>query len=120
LIKWQRSAELFHGEAEHLPFCDETFDVVFHVGGINFFNDRAAAIREMIRVAKPRTKLLIVDETEKGVTDNYERTPFVRRYYQKRSAEVKDPSSLVPREMLDIRTRLLLNDKMYAVTFRKP
>lgn len=33
------------------------FDTVFHVGGINFFNDRARAISEMIRVARPGTKL---------------------------------------------------------------
>jgi len=38
--------------------------VVFHFGGINFFNDKAAAIREMIRVAKPGTKFVIGDENE--------------------------------------------------------
>jgi ubiquinone/menaquinone biosynthesis C-methylase UbiE len=43
LRKWQRTAELFHGEAEHLPFRDAVFDVVFHVGGINFFNDKEQA-----------------------------------------------------------------------------
>ena len=54
--------DLFLGNAECLPFADESFDVVFHVGGINFFNDRAKAIREMIRVAKPGSKILIADE----------------------------------------------------------
>jgi PII-like signaling protein len=33
--------------------------------GIDFFNDKARAIAEMIRVAKPQTKIMIVDETEK-------------------------------------------------------
>jgi len=35
----KRPAALFHGEAERLPFAGDSFDVVFHVGGINFFND---------------------------------------------------------------------------------
>ena len=57
---WNRDVELFQCGAEKLCFHDEAFDVVFHVGGINFFNDRRAAIREMLRVAKPGAKLIIV------------------------------------------------------------
>jgi ubiquinone/menaquinone biosynthesis C-methylase UbiE len=38
--------------AERLPFADRTFDVVFHVGGINFFDQPAVAVREMVRVAR--------------------------------------------------------------------
>lgn len=58
---------LIHANAEALPFKDETFDVIFHFGGINFFNDPAQAIREMIRVAKPGAFLMIGDETEEHV-----------------------------------------------------
>ena len=46
LSRWQMDADLFLGNAESLPFADESFDVVFHVGGINFFNDRAKAIND--------------------------------------------------------------------------
>jgi len=46
-----------------LLFVDGIFDVVFRVGGINFFNDKARAIAEMIRVARPGTKIVIVDES---------------------------------------------------------
>jgi ubiquinone/menaquinone biosynthesis C-methylase UbiE len=59
--KWGLDLALFMGTAERLPFQDEVFDVVFHFGGINFFNDKAAAIREMIRVARPGTKFIIGD-----------------------------------------------------------
>ena len=76
LHRWQFQADLFLGNAECLPFADESFDVVFHVGGINFFNDRAKAIREMIRVAKPGSKILIADETEEHVKEMYERGPI--------------------------------------------
>ena len=37
---WQKKAaglDLVHCNAEDLPFADNMFDVVFHVGGINFF-----------------------------------------------------------------------------------
>jgi ubiquinone/menaquinone biosynthesis C-methylase UbiE len=120
LRRWKRTAELFQGEAEQLPFRDEVFDVVFHVGGINFFNDGERAIREMIRVAKPGTKLMIVDETEKVVKRNYEKNPLTRKYYKGRVEAVASPLDLVPREMREIASLTLLDGKLYCVTFRKP
>jgi len=58
--------DLFLGTAEALPFRDNAFEATFHVGGINFFGDKKAAIDEMIRVAKPGTKIAIADENEKA------------------------------------------------------
>jgi ubiquinone/menaquinone biosynthesis C-methylase UbiE len=57
--------DLFLSMAEALPFKDESFDSVLHIGGINFFSDRKQAIDEMIRVSKPGTKIVIADETER-------------------------------------------------------
>ena len=65
--KHNRSIELVFGSAEHLPFRDERFDCVYHVGGINFFNDSLQAVREMIRVARPGTRIVISDEVEEVV-----------------------------------------------------
>lgn len=45
-----------------LPFEDAQFDRVFHVGAMNSFGDPRRALREMARVAKPRTPIVIVDE----------------------------------------------------------
>jgi ubiquinone/menaquinone biosynthesis C-methylase UbiE len=120
LKKWNRHAELFQGEGERLPFVDNIFDVVFHVGGINFFNDRARAIEEMIRVAKPGTKLVIVDETEKQVKEGYEEMPLVGRYFKKRTQTVTSPVSLVPSNMLELRCEEVANGRLYRLTFRKP
>jgi len=53
--------ELCQGLAEHLPFPSAAFDCVFHMGGINFFSDPRAALAEMVRVAKPDGRLVIVD-----------------------------------------------------------
>ena len=41
LRRWQMDADLDCGTAESLPFADSNFDVVFDVGRINFFQDRA-------------------------------------------------------------------------------
>ena len=120
LRRWELHAELFHGNAESLPFIDDSFDVVFHAGGINFFNDRAKAIREMIRVAKPGSLILIADETEKHVQDSYERMPVASGYFKDRQDTVNAPLDLVPPEMQDIHLETVWEGRFYALTFRKP
>ena len=121
LQRWERDAGVILGNAEELPFADESFDCVFHVGGINFFNDRAKAIREMIRVAKPGTRILIADETEKHVQEVYENAPWTSRYFKKRKEPVLPPTDLVPAEMEEISLDTsLMNKNFYVLTFRKP
>jgi ubiquinone/menaquinone biosynthesis C-methylase UbiE len=120
LRRWEMDADLFLGNAEDLPFANNSFDVVFHVGGINFFNDRAKAIREMIRVAKPGTRILIADETEEHVKGTYERAPFTRGYFRNRQGPVTAPIDLVPPEMHEIHLEILWDGQFYALTFRKP
>lgn len=120
LRRWEMDADLFLGNAEDLPFANDSFDVVFHVGGINFFNDRAKAIREMIRVAKPGTRILIADETELHVKDTYERIPVTRGYFKNRQEAVTAPVDLVPSEMQDVHLEVLRDGQFYALTFRKP
>jgi len=120
LRRWEMDADLFLGNAEDLPFADDSFDVVFHVGGINFFNDRAKAIREMIRVAKPGSRILIADETEKHVKSTYERFPITRGYFKNRRQAVTAPIDLVPPEMQEIHLEMLRDGHFYALTFRKP
>jgi ubiquinone/menaquinone biosynthesis C-methylase UbiE len=115
-----QNAHLFQAQAERLPFRDNLFDSVFHVGGINFFSGKAAAIREMIRVAKPGTKIVIVDETEKVVTGNYQRNPLTKKYFEKGSEAVSCPIDLVPPEMQAIEAHEIANGKLYCLTFRKP
>jgi ubiquinone/menaquinone biosynthesis C-methylase UbiE len=119
--KWRYDLSLFNGNAEKLPFQDESFDVVFHNGGINFFNDKALAIREMIRVAKPGTKILIGDETEKLVKDLYDKYPLSERNYKTRKEAVTVPVDLIPPGMEDLEyDPSLWGGKYYRLTFRKP
>jgi ubiquinone/menaquinone biosynthesis C-methylase UbiE len=118
--RWGMDADLFLGNAEALPFADCTFDVVYNAGAINFFNDRAKAIREMIRVAKPGSLIMVEDETEEYVKSTYENIPFTSSFYSDRDKPVTVPVDLVPPEMEDIHVDMLKEGKFYAITFRKP
>ncbi|MEZ4648010.1 MAG: methyltransferase domain-containing protein [Candidatus Eisenbacteria bacterium] len=68
----ERSAaiEWHQGVAESLPFPDASFDAVVSQFGMMFFPDRAAAIREMLRVLTPGGRLAV------AVWDSLENTPL--------------------------------------------
>jgi ubiquinone/menaquinone biosynthesis C-methylase UbiE len=117
--KWKLEAMLCMGTAEHLPFRDEAFDVVFHFGGINFFNDKAAAIREMVRVAKPGTKFVIGDENE-ALAQKYENLPVTGEFYGKRKNMITAPVDLLPPEMQEVKVRDIAAGDLYCLSFRKP
>jgi ubiquinone/menaquinone biosynthesis C-methylase UbiE len=111
--------QLFQGAAEKLPFVSEAFDVVFHVGGINFFTDKVRAIREMIRVAKPGTKIVVVDETEE-LFRKYERIPVVGKFSRNWADTILGPADLVPADMLDVKVENIIRGEFYCLSFRKP
>jgi len=117
--RWRRDAVLFLGAAEQLPFKDEAFDVVFHFGGINFFNDRAAAIREMIRVAKPGTRFVVGDENE-ALARKYQGLPVAGEWYADRAGAISAPVDLLPPEMEDVRVKNIAGGDLYCLSFRKP
>ncbi len=47
------------GRAESLPFADQSFDAVVSQFGLMFFEDRPAALRQMMRVLRPRGRLAV-------------------------------------------------------------
>lgn len=115
---WQ--VELFLGNAEQLPFQEASFERVFHIGGINFFNDKKAAIDEMIRVAKSGTKIVIVDETEKGMAAYRRTSPGFERMFDGKREAIKVPVDLVPSTMKDVRVDSVWHGLFYALEFQKP
>jgi ubiquinone/menaquinone biosynthesis C-methylase UbiE len=121
LIRRRRWAvDLFLGNAEELPFPDNSFDRVFHVGGINFFGDKKKAIDEMIRIAKPGTPIVIADETEKLARGMYDPFPGFSREDQGKKIAANAPIDLVPPTMQDVRLDILWKGMFYCLNFRKP
>jgi ubiquinone/menaquinone biosynthesis C-methylase UbiE len=124
---WGVELELFLAKSETLPYKDETFDVVFHVGGINAFSGKEQAITEMIRVAKPGTRLVIVDEVEEVATSASLLSRlgvflFFGRHlsnaiYSFRSDEMLE---LIPAAMTEVAQRTIWEGKGYLLEFRKP
>lgn len=111
--------DLFLGNAESLPFMDNSFDTVFHFGGINFFTAPATAVNELYRVAKPGSTILYGDETEKFVKNNYKKMPVVKNAFK--NVELKfDPMDWLPSNAVDPLYHEFGKQYMYAVTFRKP
>jgi ubiquinone/menaquinone biosynthesis C-methylase UbiE len=113
------SVLLVQANAERLPLADRVFDVVLHVGGINFFDHPAVAVREMLRVAKPGAVLLVADETRKVVTRTYQRSLFTRAYFKDARTDF-DPRSWVPDGMAGLRYDEVWDGKGYILTFRAP
>jgi ubiquinone/menaquinone biosynthesis C-methylase UbiE len=119
VARWKLRSALFWGAAEQLPFRDNAFDAVFHFGGINFFNDKAAAVREMIRVAKPGAKFVIGDENEE-LAKKYERLPVTGEFYGRRETAISAPVVLLPAGMQEANVKTIAGGDLYCLTFRKP
>jgi ubiquinone/menaquinone biosynthesis C-methylase UbiE len=117
--RWGFNAELINCCAEALPFANDSFDAVFHVGGINYFTDKSRAIREMVRVAKPGTKIMIADETQKLVDELYKKNPASKKYFEGIETMIESPVKLLPQNVNDIRFETLMDDRFYCLTFRK-
>jgi ubiquinone/menaquinone biosynthesis C-methylase UbiE/uncharacterized protein YbaR (Trm112 family) len=115
--------ELFLSLAEVLPFQAETFDSVFHLGGINFFSDKKRAIDEMIRVARPGSKIVIADESER-LARQADRMPGLSSSSEVKKADVSVPIHLVPETMQDVQVIDIWKAHGeyhgYCLEFRKP
>ena len=59
-----QSIELHQGEAERLPFEDDSFDGVCIAYGIRNVADREAGLREMARVTRPDGRVAILEATD--------------------------------------------------------
>ena len=110
--KWKRPVKLYLANAEELPFKDNSFDVVFHLGAINLFQRKKQAIDKMISVAKPGTRIVIADETEKALK--------IFSIIIGHHKAVLPPIGLVPASMLQITLITIWNGYGYLITFRKP
>jgi ubiquinone/menaquinone biosynthesis C-methylase UbiE len=117
--KLDLAAELFLGQAEHLPFRDRSFDMVYQMGGINFFSDPGKAIHEMVRVARNGSKIVLMDETEK-VARKLEHIPGISAWFRHQHRQIVPPIKLIPTGMEQMEYRELHDGQAWYLSFRKP
>ena len=105
------------GDAHHLPFPDNSFDRVFHVGGINGFRDPGRALREMARVAKPGTPIVAVDEQRdpKAARTLYHKLGFAMVTFY--DGNPRAPVEQVPLGAKDLET-VQVSSFFYCMRFR--
>jgi len=58
--------EIEHGSVSHLPFADNTFDLVTAIETHLFWPDLPSDVREVFRVLKPDGEFMIVSEIYRG------------------------------------------------------
>ncbi|HVM11844.1 MAG TPA: class I SAM-dependent methyltransferase, partial [Actinomycetota bacterium] len=80
-IAWRQA------DAAALPFADDSFDAVLCQAALMFFPDRAGALREMVRVAKPHGKVVAQVWDDLGRQPAY--GPFVEVVADRLGAEAK-------------------------------
>jgi ubiquinone/menaquinone biosynthesis C-methylase UbiE len=118
LRDFRKSTLLVQANAECLPFADRSFDVVFHIGGINLFDRPTLAVEEMARVAKPGSLILIADETKTVIQENYQKKNLLTRSATKGMSADFNPLEWVPEGSVDTALEEVWNGKAYLLSFR--
>jgi demethylmenaquinone methyltransferase/2-methoxy-6-polyprenyl-1,4-benzoquinol methylase len=78
----------FHlGDAERLPFRDDTFDIVWSSGSIEYWPNPVVALRECRRVAKPGGQVLIVGPNYPNRTVFQKLADAIMLFYDEREAD---------------------------------
>jgi SAM-dependent methyltransferase len=110
------------GDAEHLPYPDDTFDAVLSCVGVMFTPDHEQAAAELVRVCRPRGKIALANWTPAG---------FVGAMFRTVAAYVPPPPGLRPpglwgtREHLqqlfgDAASELTITQREFVFRFRSP
>jgi ubiquinone/menaquinone biosynthesis C-methylase UbiE len=115
-----QGVRLLLADAHRLPFQDDQFDRVFHVGAINGYRDPRAALSEMARVARPGTPIVVVDEEldPKGTHNLCHRIAFESLTWF--DTNPRAPIDLVPKECLATAEVTRVSRFYYCLTFAKP
>ena len=107
--------QLIHGNAQFLPFADNSFDALYHFGGINLFNDPQKAISEFIRVVK---KDGIVSWGDEGFSDNYKHERR-KKIMLKINPGFAKPRPVIPVSVYDVKENEVYDGLAYLVVAKK-
>ncbi len=101
-----RCAGLVLADMSSAPFLDGMFDLVFHLGGLQFLVDPRRGVEEMYRVTRPGGRGVIADEKASAAA-------MVRR------SGAGDLRGLVPVKAEDVHIETISGGELIAIEFRK-
>ena len=99
----------------YLPFADNTFDALFHFGGINTFSERKEAFAEMTRVVKPGGRVVIGDESVAPWLRQNETYALLLKANPLFRAEV--PLEDVPANITDFKLHYIFGNAFYVMEY---
>ena len=117
--KAEKNLECIQADGAHIPFRDDTFDLVFNMGGIQFYSDPFQGIAQMARVAKPGSTIHVIDEIG-GAIRTLKPHPAHTKYSVSKEKAIEGMKRLVPHSMKNVSSRVIPNTDFYALTFTKP
>ncbi len=118
LKNMRRPPVLVLGNAMVLPFADGVFDAVLGGYGTKYFSDKAQAIREMIRVVKPRGKVVVTDlGLPAGKRPNLRQRILLLWIPGFREGP---PLDAIPADVEDLKLDWDAPETAYTIEFRKP
>ncbi|QRR02884.1 class I SAM-dependent methyltransferase [Dyadobacter sandarakinus] len=112
----EANVHYFLGNGSYLPFADNTFDAVFHFGGINTFSERKRAFDELARVVKPGGKVVVGDESVAPWLRNTPTYTTLLKANPLFRAEV--PIEDVPLNIEDFKLHYVFGNAFYVMEFR--
>ena len=77
----------YRGDAERLPFADDTFDVVWSSGSIEYWPNPVATLRDMRRVVKPGGQVLVVGPNNPKSTIMQKVANAIMLFYDREEAD---------------------------------
>jgi ubiquinone/menaquinone biosynthesis C-methylase UbiE len=109
--------QFFLSSASSLPFPDNFFDRVFHFGGLNTFSNIQESLKEIVRITKPKGKVLLGDE---GIPVWLRNTDFFKimnstNHHYSHLPPLED----LPKDARNLRLEWFMNNAFYFLVFDK-
>jgi len=109
------NVQLIQGNAQFLPFADNSFDALYHFGGVNLFNDPQKAINEFIRVVK---KDGIVSWGDEGFSEYY-KDEKRKKLMVKINPGFAKPHPIIPDSVYEVKENEVYEGLGYLVVAKK-
>jgi ubiquinone/menaquinone biosynthesis C-methylase UbiE len=102
--------------AEQIPLADNSVDVVYSFGGFNEFADKAKAMSEISRVARPGARVLLCDE---GIPTWWRDTDFYRTLVLTNPQFASHPPlEFLPTKIHDVELSWAVGETFWVLSFK--